>query len=663
MMVVLAVAVALLLSRTARAETPRLELGPKLELGSRALALGDGRLLTCFGNAGSRCEIVDPLTAERRAAVVANPGVLDGAVALSDGQLLLPSTEQLLDPESGATRALPPAGRPLASLRGIPLSGGRAAFVTASPSFSPPPDGGRLLLYLGLERGFRELDAGPPGTRVQGVFDLEDGRLLVTREVLRRSGRRDLELLLLGTQDWTWQRGASFPFRLPLAAYRKGNGIVLLLVNGGVETLTVDAAGGSPRFSMLARAYSGMRAAHRIDDERTMLFGAYTNAVLWDASRGRLVEPPWPAPEPRQPVVVRRGGRFAVVDGRGGHVFLWSPNPAPYQTPCDAAFGYAEVVLAKPPESSFDGTAFEALLRIAGPTSCADYLEQQGKLPDFLRLSLEALAARKSGRTTNAEEAAAQFVCTLSPTFAASLIGRINRPGMLRPGLNDHCREATEKIPVLAVARARGDVAAALVRAGFDRSPDRSTVKRWVVPLLRERPDIARRSSRLLLAAHEQPAQGFDALRDGLCRPVPSRELRDACERTGGAREGDFERSAERRTALVRLGVATGVIGGLGTLSYVGRNDDLGRGVAIGSGIAVGGGLAGVITLSAAGGGDTAGLFGLLLAVPMTALGAVGGGVLAAKVSEKPGTPRFAAAAVPLSAALLTTGLLTIPDL
>jgi hypothetical protein len=334
-------------------------------------------------------------------------------------------------------------------------------------------------------------------------------------------------------------------------------------------------------------------------------------------------------------------------------VFVWSPDPAPYETPCDAAFRYAEVVLEKP-SRYVNAEEFEALLRLPGAASCVEHLEGQRKLPDFLRLPLEALAARTSGPATTTEQKAAQFVCILSPTFAASLIRRVS--GQLQ------CREASEKIPVLAAARVRGDVPAALVRAGIDRSPERSTVNVWVVPLLRERPDIARRSSRLLLAAAEQPAQGFDQLRDSLCRP-PTRELREACERTSGTREGDLDRANKRRTALVRLGVGTGVIGGLGALAYVGRNDGLGRAVAIGSGIVGGGGLAAVATVSAADtGGALGGAFAILLAIPMTGLGAIGGGLLSAKLSEKPGMSRFAVSAVPLSAALLTTGMLTIPD-
>jgi hypothetical protein len=70
-----------------------------------------------------------------------------------------------------------------------------------------------------------------------------------------------------------------------------------------------------------------------------------------------------------------------------------------------------------------------------------------------------------------------------------------------------------------------------------------------------------------------------------------------------------------------------------------------------------------VATVSAADtGGALGGAFAILLAIPMTGLGAIGGGLLSAKLSEKPGMSRFAVSAVPLSAALLTTGMLTIPD-
>jgi hypothetical protein len=310
-----------------------------------------------------------------------------------------------------------------------------------------------------------------------------------------------------------------------------------------------------------------------------------------------------------------------------------------------------------------DSIVFQDMLNAPRSKGCVEHLERQRRLPEFLSAPLERLAAAGKGPATEEQDNAATALCVLSPTFSRTLIARVNRPGMLRSGVNHLCQDASEQIPVLAAARARHAVGETLARSAFLRTDDRDWIRRWVVPLLATRPDIARESARLLLLAHEKQALGFDALRKTLCSKVPRGEVARACERTAGANERDFGRKRELHAGLLRLGAVTAVVGGLGTLAYVGRNNDLGRGIAIGSGIAGGGALAGLLTLGASSGGDTRGMLGVLLVIPMTVLGAVGGGLAAAKLAEEPGMERFATAVVPLSAALATGVVITFDDL
>jgi hypothetical protein len=653
-------ALVLLLCGVSRAE-PGWELGPKLELGSRTLPLRDGRLLTCFeAPSGSRCDFVDPLTSERRPAVVPDPKLLDGALSLADGQLLFPFAELLLDPESGTTRRLAPSGRRLGQMVPMPLAAGRVAFRRMD--FAPPWEPARLLLYLGAERGFRELEVGPAGTSVQAVFDLEDGRLLIARAVPRSRGGQDLEFLLFGLEDGKWARGARIPMSTPLVAFRSDDRIVVVLAGGTMRALFLDAAGGLPRFERVGDPNPTARA-HRLGREQVLFWDSH-GGISWDARRKIVAKALFPFGPPHAGLALERGGRLSLVDASTGRTVLWSYDRAPPETPCSDVFDYIEAALAAK-GGWVDSAKLQGLLDAPRSSGCVEFLERQRRLPEFLRAPLEQLAAAGKGPASDQQEAAATALCVLSPTFSASLVARLNRPGVLRPGLNDLCRESSERIPVLAAARAQRNVAATLAGAALMRTDDDggAWVRHWVVPLLAARPDIARESARLLLLAHEKRAGGFDSLRKTVCSKAPGGELARACERTAGANERDFRRKGELSAALARLGVATAVAGGLGTLAYVGRNGDLGRGIAIGSGIAGGGALVGLITLKASSGGDSRGMGGLLLAVPLAALGAVGGGIAAAKLSEKPGTQRFATAAVPLSAALLTGVVLTLEDL
>jgi hypothetical protein len=649
-------------SAVSRADTdPGWELGVELELGEKTRALGDGRLLTCFDEpAALRCELIDPLTAERRPAVVMGPKALDSALTLSDGRLLLPAAEQIIDPESGTTHKLPPPGRRLDQMIGMPLAGGRAAFRAVDSEKPGAP--ARLLLFLGAERGFRELEAGPAGTRVKAVFDLEDGRLLIARGVARSGGGEDLEFVLYGIEDRKWQRGARIPGTTPLAAFRSDERIVVVIAlgSGSRQALFLDRDGGSPRFESIRQASSTHRAA-RLGREQVLLWDSY-ESVLWDARRGVVATAPLIIPVPNGGLALERSDRFVVVDERG-RAFLWSADRPPPETPCADVFDYLEVVTGSPRRGRVDSIRLQKMLNAPHSKGCVEHLERQRRLPEFLSAPLERLAAAGKGPADEQQDDAAKALCVLSPTFSATLIARINRPGMLREGLNHLCTDASEQIPVLAAARARHNVGETLARTAFLRNADGDWIRRWVVPLLATRPDIAREGARLLLLAHEKRAFGFDALRKTLCSKTSRGEVARACQRTAGESEDDFGRNRKLYAALPRLGIATAVAGGLGTLAYVGRNNNLGRGIAVGSGTAGGAALAGLLTIGATSGGDTRGMLGVLLIIPMSMLGAVGGGFAAAKLAEKPGMQRFATAAVPLSAALATGIVLTLDDL
>jgi len=127
-----------------------------------------------------------------------------------------------------------------------------------------------------------------------------------------------------------------------------------------------------------------------------------------------------------------------------------------------------------------------------------------------------------------------------------------------------------------------------------------------------------------------------------------------------GVSEAQAQAHPQRGPALLRFGIATGLIGGLGTLAYLDRNGGGGRAIAIGSASVVSGALGTMLVLAASKGGDTRGMGGALLSVPVGLLSAVGGGLLAAHLSQDPGGPRFATAVVPLGVAWLTGLAFTI---
>ena len=116
--------------------SPRWQLGPRLQIGQdgESLPLEDGRLLTCFGDErGDRCELVDPLSGSHTTVPIQRrAGMFAGALALDDGQVLLPAENTLLEPQTGAKRRLPPPGRDLRVLSSVALSEGRAAFWQGS---------------------------------------------------------------------------------------------------------------------------------------------------------------------------------------------------------------------------------------------------------------------------------------------------------------------------------------------------------------------------------------------------------------------------------------------------------------------------------------------------------------------------------------------------
>jgi hypothetical protein len=162
----------------------------------------------------------------------------------------------------------------------------------------------------------------------------------------------------------------------------------------------------------------------------------------------------------------------------------------------------------------------------------------------------------------------------------------------------------------------------------------------------------------LLRAAEQRGAGNRQYLYDLLCKPSARPDLAEACEQRGSYDEPEVRE--HRRRVLLNFGAATAVIGGLGTLAYLGRNGGGGRALAIGGGVVGGAGIGAAITISNSKGGDTQGLFGLMLAVPISILGGVAGGLIASHTSQEPGSARFATAAVPLSLAWLTGVALTV---
>ena len=143
--------------------------------------LGWGRLLTCDGEGALPCALLDPLSGERQA-VPGNVDLVRSGVALDSGQIFVRLRQPLLlDPETGAARELPRPPRDLTQRRTAALFRGRLAFWSRQKALCH-----ELMLWLGEQRGFQLLSAGPAGHCVHEVFDLGDGRVLVAMDVLAK---------------------------------------------------------------------------------------------------------------------------------------------------------------------------------------------------------------------------------------------------------------------------------------------------------------------------------------------------------------------------------------------------------------------------------------------------------------------------------------------
>jgi hypothetical protein len=633
--------------------------------------LADGRLLTCFrGGRGVRCELVEPMTGARRVVIAEERAeLLTGALPLDDGRVLLPNERVLLDPETGVKEPLPPTGRSLGDLRGTAVSGGRAVFRFAH-EYDPDPDCYRLLAYLGQERGFVELLAAPPGTCVEDVHDLRDGRLLIARSAPPNKGRpghSTLDFVLLSLADLSWQQGASLPSRRPITAFRWGDGILALLRDSvrysasdeRGEAVLLDLAAGSPRPVALPKSGLKLRA-YRLAGDELVLFDE-RGALLWDPARGSLRPVPLPAPYTSDRQIVEHDGELLLFDHANARAYLLSRTLPPRQTPCDDVFAFAEAVMARKEPSEFDTEQFDGLFSVAERRACRDYLARERRFPPPLQAPFDALLRRDRGGASQDETVAASLFCHLVPNWGGTaLIAKVR--ARVDFAATDVCRRGAELLPVLDAA-GTPRASRALVEAALRSGAEGVEVQSWVVPLLRQHDELANAAGPLLLEAKARQASGFDALRASLCEPVPRGPLAQSCAQSKPLEEQGWKRSGEVRTKLICLGIATAVVGGLGTLAYVDRDGDGGRAIAIGSGIVGGGALGfGLTKAAAAGGGIPAAALFMLVAVPATVLGSVAGGLVATKASEQPGAARFATAAVPLSALWLTGVSLTVAN-
>jgi hypothetical protein len=293
--------------------------------------------------------------------------------------------------------------------------------------------------------------------------------------------------------------------------------------------------------------------------------------------------------------------------------------------------------------------------------NCREFLEEQGRFPEMLQAPLDALEQRTTGSASAEEEIAARFLCLLMPSWSEARVARITAAGALSSSGRSLCERASEQLPVIVAVRTRHDASSALTRAALRPGPQGSGLRPWVFGLVTTRKEVARFAGPLLLAAKVREAQGYDELHRRLCMPSHPGELAEACASADGRQERGWSRHDDRSKLLLRFGVATGVLGGLGTLAYFTRNDDAGRALAIGSGIAAGGALGfGVMVKIGQSKPDMEGLGAALLAVPVSIAGAAAGGIAAGVASKEPGAARFAASAVPLSALWLTSAALTI---
>ncbi len=622
--------------------------------------LADGRAVAC-PKSDAPCDIVDPLTGERRPTTVPRER-WNGPIPLDSGKVLT-REPALIDPDTGAMEPLD-APLDLRGLSAVAVSGGRAIFTG--------PAGGlrcnELLVFDGATRTFRKRTVDADGSCVWKVTDLGRGRAMIVGE--RRSARKGesrMALRILDLETGRWVLSMAFAQQDIRSAFAYGNR-ALLFTRGQAPDRTErnEAWLLGPKVEARRIAFPEHRefsAAVRLSERQFVLFEPY-GAVLWDVVRGvvRVTSNPY-ALKPGVAQVARRGD--AVVAYQSffedvAHLFVLSFDGTRPKTPCDAAMEHVRTVLASEhPDQDFIQSHLLALSGGSfGRGPCQDWLEQQGRLPPELQVHLDALAQRTGPGATDVEEVAAWTLCSLAPVWGERLIAQLDRRGVLRPGWSrDLCHAAAGFVPVLAAARG-GHASRALARYGLEKSPGGAQVNPWVAPLFDAREDLRRYAGPLLTDAEDAKASGYDELHRAACAPPIPDGVAEACDETSSQRERGWLRAREHPRLLRNLGITTAVVGGIGALAYATRNDEAGRVIALSTGI-VGGtvGSFALVVMSARGDWGA-----LLIALPVSLLGGVAGGVASYYASRKPGFPRFATAAVPLSLTLLIGTGVTISD-
>lgn len=654
-----------LLGATRAEGTVRWELRPKVPPTNsiaHPLPLADGRLLVCpETDEAQRCHVLDPASNEQKEVPVSGPGHrFESALALDDGQLLLAHEHALLDVFSGKKRPLPPTARPLSELRGVTIAGGRAAFVKMARCE-------RVLFFMGVEVGFREVVAAPAGFCVRDVFDLGDGRVLIARERAPKKGDDGyVDFISFDLASSRFQLGPSLNHRSPVAVFGHRGEIVVLLhgyertADGGIrsEALFIDRSMKSRKLVVFQQGSIGRQVA-RVDDDHWLLFDG-SGSLLWDPTRGTLGRVPFPA----------RSASYFTILGRAGtpYAFFYDSREVlalargAALPPCAEVVTYATSAIDERTEVSAPKRVDE-LLAPSAIESCRDHVERTRRFPESIQAPLEALLQRREGVATREEQVAARILCTVLPKDAVALVPRINAGRHLDEVSAKLCQEANAIVPVLAEVGTPG-LGRALVRHGLSKRAGQLSVRWEVQRFLERHRDVAREAGPLLREA--QKAEGFDTLRMALCTSHATGELARACSEIASDRERDSRPSPPNkdRPRLVRnLAIATGVLGGLTALAYGDRDGGGGRAIAIGSGIAGGAtlGFLGTFAFSEPT-TDLAGLGTLLLATAVGAGGAIAGGALATHTSRDPGDGRFASAAVPLGGVWLTFVGLTIDE-
>ena len=652
-----------LLGATRAEGTVRWELRPRVPSTTsfaHPLPLADGRLLVCTeSDAAQRCHVLDPASSQREEVQVSEPAHrFEGALALDDGQLLLPHEQALLDVFSGKKRPLPPTKRQLSEFRGVTLVGGRAAFVTTARCE-------RVLFFMGVEGGFREVAAAPAGFCVGDVFDLGDGRVLIARERAPKTGDDGyVDFVSFELESFRFQVGPSLNDRSPVAAFMHRGEIVVLLhgyertADGGIrsEALFLDR-NMKRRQLVVFQQGSIRRQVARVDDDHWLLFDG-SGSLLWDPTRGTLGRVPFPARSTSNLTILRRAGSLHVFFHDSGEMLALARGaPLP---PCAEVVTYATSAIAERSEVTAP-KRLDELLAPSAIASCRHNVERTRRFPEIIQVPLETLLQRRQGVATREEQVAARVLCTVLPKDGAQLIPRIN-VGHLDEISAKLCQEANSIVPLLAeVGTPR--LGRALVRHGLSKRAGRLSVSWDVQRFLEGRSELAQEAGPLLREA--QKAEGFDTLRMALCTSHATGELARACTELASYRERDARPrppNPERPRLARNLAIATGVIGGLAALAYADRDGDGGRAIAIGSGIAGGAtlGFMGTLVFSQSTSSELGGLGPLLLATAVGLGGAIAGGALATHTSRDPGDARFASAAVPLGGIWLVAVGLTV---